>query len=512
MQTDSLSSYMYIAARFLPFAFAIYFFSFVSADPDLWGHIKFGEEIWKNKALSTTDPYSFTAHGDPWTNHEWLAEVTFYLTYQSLGDAGFLLGKLIIGLFIVALLWKLCSFQKNVVLVTTGILILAIIVISPAFMIRPQVFSLLSFTVFAFLLYLYLQKGKDWLFILPLVMALWVNLHGGFLIGWVILLVGAGSMTVLHFVTASGNSGRIKTLWLWTILTSLATFLNPYGYKLHLFLLNTLSVPRQISEWAPVTLFDLSFLHFKLLALLFLIIVLSRKPKWDETWQIVTVGITLAAAVLHRRHMPFFAIMACPYLSGRMSALVEKFTSRHEKLILTKSSVNLLALFITLLAGYHIYGGIRPYIATKCRIVVDPSEYPVGAVKFLSINDVQGNLLLPFDWGEYAIWHLYPACRVSIDGRFRTVYPESVIKDHFVSNDDPSGWKQLLKNHPADVLLVNQIPFFQQMIQKKGPWTYVYSDPTSILFLRNNHNNTSALENFKTGKFEYPDKTDPYFP
>jgi len=512
MKNDSHIPYLHIAARFLPFAAAVYFFSFVSADPDLWGHITFGTETWGNKALTKTDPYSFTAHREPWINHEWLAEVIFYLTYRFLGDAGLLFGKLIIGLFIVALLWKICTFQKNMPLVTAGILILAVIVISPAFMIRPQVFSLLFFTLFLFLFYLYLEKDTDRLCALPFLMALWVNLHGGFLLGWAILLAVAGWVTVLRLTSAAIGYDKVRRLWLWVIPTSLATLLNPYGYKLHLFLFNSLSFPRQISEWAPVNLFDLSFPRFKLMALLFLIMVVSRKPKGNETWQIVIVAATLAAALLHRRHMPFFGITACPYLSYRISDLVEKTGYRRKDLKLTRSSANLLALFVTLLAAYLLYGGVRPYVASGCRIIVDPAEYPVGAVHFLKSNQMHGNLLVPFDWGEYAIWHLYPDCRVSIDGRFRTVYPEAVIEDHFAAKADPAKWKRLLDSYPVDILLVHQIPFFQQMIRDKGPWVYAYSDPLSIVFLKNNANNKEVLENFRAGMRKYEKTWNFYFP
>jgi hypothetical protein len=512
MQSNSSSSYLPLAARILPFAAAVYFFSFVSADPDLWGHIKFGWETWENRAVSPVDPYSFTAYGQDWINHEWFAEVLFYLTYRFLGDGGLLFGKLIIGLWMVALLGKICTFRHNVPLVTAGVLTLGIIVISPAFMVRPQVFSLLFFTLFVFLIYLYLEKGKDRLFLLPILMVLWVNLHGGFLIGWLILLVVAGWTTIPCFSPSSDGGHKATRFWLWVALASLATFVNPYGYRLHLFLFNTLSLPRQISEWAPINLFDLSFLRFKVLALLFVVTVLLRRPKWKESWQVVIGAATLVAAVLHRRHTPFFAIVACPYLCFGLSALVERIGFGHRKLQLTPLSGNLLAIFVVFLAAYQLYGGFRTYTAARCRIIVDPKDYPVGATQFISLNDIRGNLLLPFDWGEYAIWHLYPACRVSIDGRFRTVYPESVIQDHFLADDDRQGWMQLLEKYPADILLVEQIPFFQDMIHEKSPWVYVYSDPTSILFLKNNDKNEAVLKRFEAGKRQYGTKLDFYFP
>ena len=104
-------------------------------------------------------------------------------------------------------------------------------------------------------------------------MAIWVNLHGGFLMGWVLLAGVTTWITITYFL--SKPTGRHPgTIWTWFLITSMAVLLNPWGYKLTVFLYNSLSTPREISEWNPVSLFDLSYLNFKFLAVLFLIMIL----------------------------------------------------------------------------------------------------------------------------------------------------------------------------------------------------------------------------------------------
>ncbi|MDH3256371.1 MAG: hypothetical protein OEM27_02040, partial [Nitrospinota bacterium] len=61
--------------RILVYTFAFIQFSYVTADPDLWGHIRFGQDIWEQGEVHDTDPFSYTAEGQPWINHEWLMEV-----------------------------------------------------------------------------------------------------------------------------------------------------------------------------------------------------------------------------------------------------------------------------------------------------------------------------------------------------------------------------------------------------------------------------------------------------
>lgn len=500
-----------IGAKLLAVTSAVYFFSFVTADPDLWGHIKFGQDLWHAKGLVRADPYSFTAYGQPWINHEWLAELIFFAVYRYLGDAGLLFGKLCIGVFIVAILSKICTFRKQRPLVFALVVVPAILVISPGFMIRPQIFSFLFFSLFLYVLHRYFAQRKNLLFLMPCLMALWVNLHGGFLVGLTILGTVAVWETLAHFVLGKKNNAP-KTLWLWFLVTSAATLLNPYGYNLPVFLYETLSVPRRISEWNPVSLTDLSHLPLKLLAVLFLATLLA-KPKQREGWEITAIAMTLVASMLHRRHMPFFGITVAPYLVFRLSTIVSEIQVRFPKLILAKVSQNLVAIFFGVLVAYQTYSGVHRYVMANCRIIVDPQTYPVAAVRFLKANKIKGNLLLPFDWGEHAIWHLYPGCMVSIDGRFRTVYPESVIQDHFIADDDRTRWQGLIGKYPSDILLAPQVPFFQTLIQQESPWVYVYSDPIAIIFVRNSNKNMEALKRFRTGRFEYP--TSPpsvYFP
>ena len=155
------------------------------------------------------------------------------------------------------------------------------------------------------------------------------------------------------------------------------------------------------------------------------------------------------------------------------------------------------------------------YTKARCNIIVDPTKYPVGAVRFLKENGVKGDLLLPFDWGEYAIWKLHPDCRVSIDGRFRTVYPEKVLADHFSAAVDEIKLRELLEKYPADIILGRQNPLYDKLISTPNSWKYVYSDSTSIVFVRDNSSQGDVLERLRRKELIYPDNNTPnsaYFP
>ena len=477
-------------------------FSYVAADPDLWGHIYFGADHWSTGTLRRSDPYSFTAAGLPWINHEWLAELIFFLIYDWLGDAGLLFGKLLLGLAVVFTTWRLALRRTFHPLTAAAVFSAAVFTMKPGFMIRPQLFSFLLFSLELALLQASRPGKRHWMAGLPIIMALWVNLHGGFLMGG--LIVALFILTESAAGLRKGCRWDAAVLWGWGFAGALATLVNPYGIGLHRFVLYTLSLPRSITEWAPVCLLSTEYLAFKML-FVSVCISLWRRRRDILSWESLALIIIGAASFLQQRHMVFFAILAAPFL---VDVLSDEFGRRVWPRIrpwVSPLAVSLIASVFVIFAAGYAFKTLDRYRQCEFRIVVDPEFYPVQAMSFLKVNQFRGNLLVDFDWGEYAIWHLYPDCKVSIDGRFRTVYPQNVIDDQFLGGNDVLGWHRTLAKYPADILLVRQQPFFQQLIHEKGQWVYIYSDPLSIVFVRELPHNKDLISRLKNGELRYRD-------
>ncbi|MBL7224784.1 MAG: hypothetical protein ISS59_01505 [Desulfobacteraceae bacterium] len=497
--------------RILVYSSAFYFFSFVTADTDLWGHIKFGKDMWDAMAFQRVDIYSYTAFGSEWINHEWLSELVMHFVYSVFGSPGLLIGKLLVGFLIVHLLSKISFHRVCEPLVYGMLFVLSVFVMCPGFMIRPQILTFLFISYFLYSFYLYLERGKNLLWSLPLIMIVWVNCHGGFLIGAGMFPVAVGC----EYITCrmrNRDTGHLRRMIFWLVLTEAAVFINPYGYHLLGFLYETLSIPRAVTEWDTVTVFDLSYLRFKLLALLFLssFFIRNRERRY---WEVGIIIIALIYAFMHQRHTPVFAVVATPYLTENISLMVQR-VGLFDK-IRSYSSYVLLNSFLLLLISYQITFTGYKYAKAGLNIIVDPTEYPVAAVHFIRENGIKGNILIPFVWGEYAIWKLYPDCKVSIDGRFRTVYSEEILKDHFEAAGDESRLKDLLEKYPADIILGRQNPMYQRLITTQERWIYVYSDPTSIVFVRDGGSQRDILNKFRRNELIYPGKdTKPliYFP
>ena len=494
--------YLHILLRIIVYSSAIYFFSFITADTDLWGHIKFGKDIWISKALNRFDIYSYTAYGREWINHEWLSELVMYLVYNLFGSPGLLFGKLLIGIVIVHILSSISFNRISYPLVYGPVFVLAVFIMSPGFMIRPQISTFLFTSLYIFVFHQYLERRKDLLWSLPFIMILWVNCHGGFLIG-----LGMFPIIVVIELIASCLKDRDKRylhrLIFWCILTEASVLINPYGYRLLVFLYETLSVKRNIWEWNPVHVFDLSYIRFKLFAILVILTLFFQKNR-NRYWEMGIILIAMIYALKHQRHTPIFAIVAAPYLTeklsilGRQCNLFYRIRSFHTYLILVVA--------LTILISYQVFHTANKHIKTGFNILVDPRMYPVYPVHFLKENGIKGNILLPFEWGEYVIWKLYPDCKVSIDGRFRTVYPQEVIDAHFGVLRDDLKYEELLDRYSTDIILAKRNPFFHRLISKQKKWIYIYSDSESIIFIKNKDSYKDIVERLKRKELIYPRK------
>ena len=82
-----------------------YVFSRTSADPDLWGHIRFGEDLWRTGSVVREDVYSYLSGDQVWINHEWLAEVIFYSVFANTGATGLIIFKSSLSLLVVGIIY-----------------------------------------------------------------------------------------------------------------------------------------------------------------------------------------------------------------------------------------------------------------------------------------------------------------------------------------------------------------------------------------------------------------------
>ena len=478
---------------------AVFQFSENTADPDLWGHVLYGEHLLQTGKLMRTDPYSWTAFGHRWINHEILAEVALALSFKVLGGTGLLLLKMAAGLttFFVALSIATRQMDEKTKMIAWAFGALAVVEISFGFAVRPQIFTALGLAI-EFWILRRVQRGKwVWALALPPLFALWINTHGGVLAGLFLLFAAAAALTVQNRVKhfAPDFIGRrlekgpprkiILCLWVSAIFSAVALLANPYGVDLPRWLVGSVLWLRpQISEWNP-TPFDWNHAAFFICLLLAAISVFLSRTRW-QLWELAVIILLAALALRSIRNTPLFCIAALAFVPPHLAGVLERSHHHFRRFIEMgrhPCGQRILAGLLLLASAGCIAATFTLHKTRAWTMEVPRDEYPVAAVKFIQQHDLQGNLLVFFDWGEMCLWEL-PDSRVSIDGRLDTCYPPEVIASNWnFYNAKPFDQAALDLNRADFALLPSQLAGSLALVKQDG-WRAVYFDKLAVVLVK----------------------------
>lgn len=461
-----------------------------AADPDLWGHLLFGSAL-LDGTWHVENTFAYTTPAQPWVNHELLAELTMAGLYRLAGGAGLVALKLALGLATAALLWTTAARRSADATAATLAVVLALVVMTPGFMIRPQLFTMAFLAGTLALVHRadFGARGVAWW--LPLVVVVWVNTHGGVLAG--VGLVGVAIAATTAVAATRGTLDRRGAAAALALLAALAgaLLLNPYGLRLLRFLVFEVTPLVPISEWKPVPLGDGSFAAFKAMLVLAAIGCVVVRPRLAE---LAIVAVTAVVALRHQRHVPLFAIAAAPLVAATVARLTER----------TPANVTVLARRgLAGAAALQVAVALVTVWAWRGGIAVSPNYYPVQAVRFLAQNGIGGNVALPFRWGEYALWALPAGTKVAVDGRFTTAYPAPLLEDAWRFMAGGPGWDALLEHYPTDIVIADRKQAPAKLLRDDAEWQYVYSDPVSVVFLRRTERHADVLTRFREGALRY---------
>jgi hypothetical protein len=479
---------------------AVFQFSENTADPDLWGHVLYGERLLQTGHLDRTDPFSWTAPGHEWINHEILAEAAMALSYRALGGMGLLLLKMAVGLATLFLAISLAARARNsgTRLVAWAFAGLAVVEISFGFAARPQIFTALALALELWILQ-QIHKGKFvWALALPPLFALWVNTHGGVLAGLLLLFAAAGTSTVQNALKKLapdfigrrlGEGPPMKTcwwLWLSAGLSALALLANPYGLELPRWLVGSVLWLRpQISEWNP-TPFDWNHAAFFFCILLTAIsILLSRKP-WP-LWQLAVIVLLAALALRSIRNTPLFSIAALAFVPPHLADVLDRFRNHFQGLAEScrcPARQKILTAFLLAASVGSLAATFTLHKQHAITMEAPREQYPVAAVDFIQQHELRGNLLVFFDWGEECLWEL-PDSRVSIDGRLDTCYPPEVIAAHWKFYSGEAFDHAALDVSHADFALLPSKLAGSLALAKQDGWQAVYFDNLAVVLVKN---------------------------
>jgi len=481
-------------------------------DLDIWLHLKAGEVILQAKSVPSRDIFSFVVGAKPWVDHSWLFQVISYFTY-SVWQAEGLISLETYTLILVFLFLFLIGYKFTKSYIETAIFVfIAVYASMGRFNIRPDIFSLLFFTIYLYLLKFH--SDKKIIYLLVPVQILWVNFHGYFFLG--ILLVFLFILAEflrrrLKFIPIGWRQEslisqeayqNLKKLFCFIILASLA---NPNGlrgmlYPLFVFKETLLGQNRVffgfIQELQP-TFQANRFLggpYYGVIAILSLVLMAFNFKRL----KIIDIFLFLLffAFSLTIRHTPFFSFVGFIIIVSYLAPIIDKIKagdySRQRiyfilKYALAAFFIIWLGLKINNILDYHYYD----FEAKEFKSVfygIDDTHYPKKAVDFVLENNIPPNMFNDFNSGAYLIGRTYPERKVFIDGRTE-LYGQDFFRayEKVLQADVPEFEKMVDKyniNAAFFSITINEPPALVSYLYAHPQWKLVFFDDSGIVFLK----------------------------
>ena len=473
-------------------------------DPDLWWHLANGRLILTTASIPHVDVYSFSAAGQPWVMHEWLADLGMYGLYQ-LGGLPLLVAIAALAVTGAALcLYHLLRRTGLNPSAAVGLTLVGALAGSTAWGARPQLLNLLFTGVLLVGLARYRDRHlRAWM--LPPFIWLWANLHSGFLVGVIISLLfvaGEGLDAWLHRA-APMPLRRIRALGLAVAAATALALVNPFGIQTVLFPLGTLTSPliqNNIQEWASPDFHStaglmLEVFLFLLLAGLATRRVAARTSEWLLAFALLYLGLA------SQRNVPLFILGAAPLagrcaqalleLAGELAPVAQRSMSaaafRWSPARPAGPGVALGAINLALLLavgagmlGYRALPNLQPANqAAAIRVVL-----PVESTAALERIGRPLRIFNYYDYGGYLVWRLYPGGgRVFIDGRVE-VYGSRIFSEYLQVSYLAEGWPAVIARANPDAIVVPSAHPLVGLLQRDPGWRLMTRDGVATVFTR----------------------------
>lgn len=484
-------------------------FSVNNPDYDFWHRLAVGSLFFQTGSIFKHDIFSYLPTKDLWIDHEWGSGVVFYLLTSRFGDMGIFILKAFIIFAIFILIVKIIKLQRDKE--TEGVLYLLFLGFSLlpgiANLLRCQMFTYLFFTLWLYALERMKRGENKIIWIFPVTMLFWVNMHGGF-------LVGIGLVIIYAVGELLNRKNYLKYIGILALIIPV-TLINPYGFKLWNYIIEASFMPRvYIQEWHPISLSGpfhvfggikvhilAGFMIFALLTIIIGVKLLRQKERPDWT-RIILVILLLYVGIKHQRHTEFL-VLAVPGLLYHQymnlfnpirTFIKNNLTDKTYKTwTLIKDGFGYVLLLALLISNMPQLSG---------SIIVNPKSYPVGSLEFVKLNNISGNLATTYNWGSYALWKLYPQCKVLIDGRYEQVYPNDLYHMAIQLSEKKGDWQEVLRNYHTDVLILSKANYAPADLVSFKDWEPVYEDAVSVVLLPK-----GKIKSF----YIYPDYTNPVY-
>lgn len=448
----------------------------ILSDPDIWWHLRNGEYLVETGHFLRHDLYSFTTYGRSWINPEWVSELPYYFAWRYFGERGlfFVLiaatEVIVLGIFYLSYLRT--GNIKSAFLASWVAILLASVSFGP----RTVLLGWICLLIECIVLWKF-REGRNLIWLLPPLFAVWINAHGSWLIGIVFLLIYIASGCVQgswgSIFAIRWTRGQLRKLSAMTLLSVAALFLNPYGWRLVAYPFEyafRLKLNLGITEeWQSLNFHSgrgkFTLLTFALIPLLNLL----RRRRWLLT-EVLFAALAIYSAVTYIRFLVLAAVILCPFMASDL------FFVRPYRKDRDRPFANALVIL-----GLAMMVWLRFPSQTQLQDSA-AQNYPSRARAYLAGFHPQGRVLNDYNWGGYLIWNTRQI-PVFIDSRVDIFEQQGILAD-YVAATNLTNTLSVLDRHAIRYVLFPKTAAIVYLLEQLPAWKTDYDDGSTILLER----------------------------
>jgi len=462
----------------------------VSVDTDTWWHLRAGQWIVENRSIPQTDPFSYTRDGESWQYPGWLVEVPMFILFQVGGPGMLNLWTAGMVTLVFLFLWHTLTGGP---FLRAFALVLAATASAVYWAARPYLVTFLLAAIFLWILEDYRWRKYDRLWWLPLLMIVWVNSHGGFVVGiilWGVYFTNsliAWIVSRYRYVDLESPMRVVQRLLLVGALLLVAILINPSGMAMYTYAFKTVGIGAlqdYIQEWQSPNFHLLHVQPFAWLLLLTFGVVGASRQRLALTDFLLFAGFAYMG-LLAGRNVALFALAAPIVLTRHAAPLLavlgREFGYTGVSDNTSKSGINCYLNWV--LVGLVVLAVIIKSLSVMPLAVNENAfrqSMPIDAVEHLRQSAPSGRLFNSYNWGGYLLWAL-PEYPVFIDGR-TDLYNDEVIDQWLQVMRAEPGWQQVLADYQVNLIMVENGSTLDRVLEDEPGWSLTYEDDLAVLY------------------------------
>jgi hypothetical protein len=459
------------------------------ADGDVGWHIRTGEYILDHKTVPHQDLYSFSKPGAAWYAWEWGVDVIDAALHRAMGLKGVVLLAAVMIAFFATTLIRRIVWRGSHLFVGLIVALMAVGGASIHFLARPHLFTMLLISLSVWMIEGDRHNPTSRIWWLIPITVVWTNLHGGFLALVALLGITTAGFAIETLIGAA-EWRSVKRYALLTGGCALASLVNPYGYQLHLHVVEYLRsdwIRNVIQEFQAPTFRNENLLQYEILVLIGVMVTGSlfrRKQIAEGLWILFFAHMSLTTV----RHVPLFCTVAAPLVAQELSAWWRTWTANANR----KSLLGIInGMSADSLNGFQRVS-IWPFAVVTALVLIGPPlpwpkdlpdiAFPVKMVHAHAQELLTSRVLSTDQWGDYLIY-TDPRIKVFVDGR-SDFYGEEIGNKYLDMYSGHWNWRETMDEYKFNLVLLPVEAPLAQLLKISPDWRVEEDNGKEILLVR----------------------------